>query len=315
MRGLFFYSAVLFFSFAKDFLVPIVLATLLAMVFGPIRRIFDEKGIAPWITSVLLVGSLLAALIVIVAAIIVPVSGYVESLPRIEEEIQVKLSSISDAFSGLFEASRRLSDLLKNHAANVPQVELRGNGLLASAALVVPSAIAQIMLTLILLLLLLASGDMFYEKLIAIIPTVQDKRRAIRIMFEIERKLSRYLLTVTTINFLLGCTLTFILWLFDMPNPLVFGVIAFIFNFVPYLGPLASMLAATAVALISSNGVGFAITIAATYLMTMTIEGQIITPYFVGRRLSLNTVVVSFRSRFGLGFGPSRECCWQSHYW
>jgi len=290
--GLFFYASILFLSFAKDFLVPIVLAFLLAMVFGPIRRVFDAKGVAPWITSLILVGTLLTAVGCVLGAIIVPVSGYVESLPRIEGEIQIKLAGISDAFSGLFEASRHLSDLLKNRAANVPQVELRGNGLLANAALIVPAMIAQILLTLILLLFLLASGDMFYEKLIAIMPTVQDKRRAVSIMFEIERKLSRYLLTVTTINLLLGCTLAAILWLLDMPNPLVFGVIAFVFNFVPYLGPMASMLAATAVALISSSGISFSVGVAAIYLMVMALEGQIITPYFVGRRLSLNTVVV-----------------------
>lgn len=290
--GLFIYASILFLSFAKEFLVPIVLAFLLALVFSPIRRIFDTRGVPPAITSVIIVGTLIAGLTLVLGAVVVPISGYIESLPRIEQDIQLKLTGISETFSGLFEASRRLTDILKSHAANVQQVELRGNGLITSAALIVPAMLAQALFTLILLLFLLASGDMFYEKLVEVMPTIQDKHRAMQIAYDIERKLSHYLLTITAINASLACVFALFLWLSGMPNPVLFGVIAFICNFVPYLGPLASLTAATAVALISSDGIGLSIVVAAVYLVVMTIEGHIVTPYFVGRRLSLNTVVV-----------------------
>ncbi|WP_261321419.1 AI-2E family transporter [Rhizobium leguminosarum] len=290
--GLFIYASILFLSFAREFLVPIVLSFLLALVFSPIRRFLDERGVPSVATSLIIIGALIAALAIILGAIIVPVSGYVESLPRIEQAIQEKLAGMSQALSGLFEASRRLTDFLRSHAANVQQVELRGNGLITSAALFVPALIAQTLFTLVLLLFLLASGDILHERLVEILPTVQDKNRAVEISHDIERKLSRYLLTITTINVCLGGVVAALLWLSGMPNPLLFGVLAFICNFVPYLGPLVSMTAACAVALISSSGVGFAVAIASLYLLVMTIEGQIITPYFIGRRLRLNTVVV-----------------------
>lgn len=290
--ALFVYASILFVSLAKDFLVPVLLAFLLALVLSPIRRFFDERGLPPALTSIVLVGALLAALSVVIGAIIVPVSGYIESLPRIEEDIRSKLAGISEALSSILEASRRLSDALKSHAADVEQVELRGNGLVTSAALVIPGLMAQALFTVILLLFLLASGDMFYEKIIEIMPTVQDKRRAVQITHDIERKLSRYLLTIMIINLGLGCAVATLLWAMGMPNPLVFGVIAFVCNFVPYLGPLVSLVAATAVALVSSSGVGLALAVGLAYLCLTTIEGQIITPYFVGRRLRLNTVVV-----------------------
>lgn len=290
--GLFVYASILFVSLAKDFLVPVLLAFLLALVLTPIRRFFDERGLPPALTSIVLVGALLAALSVVIGAIIVPVSGYIESLPRIEEDIHSKLAGISEALSSILEASRRLSDALKSHAADVEQVELRGNGLVTSAALVIPGLMAQALFTVVLLLFLLASGDMFYEKIIEIMPTVQDKQRAVQITHDIERKLSRYLLTIMIINLGLGFAVATLLWAMNMPNPLVFGVIAFVCNFVPYLGPLVSLVAATAVALVSSSGVGLAVAVGLAYLCLTTIEGQIITPYFVGRRLRLNTVVV-----------------------
>ncbi|CAN7639751.1 AI-2E family transporter [Neorhizobium sp. LjRoot104] len=292
VTGLFIYASILCLSLGKDFFVPIVLAFLLALVFSPIRRFFDGFGIPPALTSILIVSILVMGLVAIVGAIIVPVSGYLESLPRIEEDLQLKLAGLSEALSGAFEASRRLADLVKNHAANVQQVELRGNGPLTSAALIVPAMLAQTLLTLILLLFLLASGDLFYEKLVEAMPTVQDKRRAMQIANDIERNLSRYLLTITAINASLAVVMATLLWLIGMPNAVLFGVIAFVCNFVPYLGPLASLLAGTAVALISFDGVGFAAIVAMTYLVVMTFEGQIVTPYFIGRRLRLNTVVV-----------------------
>lgn len=292
ITGLFIYASILCLSLGKDFFVPIVLAFLLALVFSPIRRFFDRFGIPSALTSILIVSLLVMGLVAIVGAIIVPVSGYLESLPRIEEDLQVKLAGLSEALSAAFEASRRLADLVRSHAADVQQVELRGNGPLTSAALIVPAMLAQTLLTLILLLFLLASGDLLYRKLVEAMPTVQDKRRAMQIANDIERNLSRYLLTITAINASLAVVMATLLWLIGMPNALLFGVIAFVCNFVPYLGPLASLLSGTAVALISFDGVWFAAVVAAMYLVVMTFEGQIVTPYFIGRRLRLNTVVV-----------------------
>lgn len=292
IRGLFIYATILCLSLGKDFFVPIVFAFLLAQVFSPIRRFFDGFGVPPALTSIIIVGLVIIGLTAIVGAIIVPVSGYLQNLPRIEEDLQRKLAGLSEALSGAFEASRQVADLLKSHAADVQQVELRGNGPLTSAALIVPAMLAQVLLTLILLLFLLASGDLFYEKLVEAMPTVQDKRRATQIASDIERSLSRYLLTITVINASLGLFIGILLWLMGMPNPILFGVIAFVCNFVPYLGPFTSLMAASAVALISFDGVGFAVAVAGAYLIIMTFEGNIVTPYFIGRRLRLYTVVV-----------------------
>ena len=223
ITGLFIYASILCLSLGKDFFVPIVLAFLLALVFSPIRRFFDRFGIPSPLTSILIVSLLVMGLVAIVGAIIVPVSGYLESLPRIEEDLQVKLAGLSEALSGAFEASRRLADLVKSHAADVQQVELRGNGPLTSAALIVPAMLAQTLLTLILLLFLLASGDLFYKKLVEAMPTVQDKRRAMQIANDIERNLSRYLLTITAINASLAIVVATLLWLIGMPNALLFG--------------------------------------------------------------------------------------------
>lgn len=290
--GLFLYASVFTLNYAKDFLVPIVLAFLLSMVFAPIRRVFDRRGIPSSLTSIVIVFVLLGGLLMLVSALILPVSGWIERGPQIQRDVQSKLSGLSSTFSGVVDATSRLGELTKSHSEDVQQVEVRDSSFISSAALFAPAAITQFLFTLVLLLFLLASGDMFYEKLVHVMPTFKDKKRAMRIAHDIERKLSRYLLTITIINAGLGLAVAVLLWMVGMPSPIIFGVLAFLLNYVPYLGAFVGILVATGVALVSFDGPGWSLAVGVLYLALTSIEGQLITPYFVGRSLRLNTVVV-----------------------
>ena len=290
--GLFLYASVYTLAYAKDFLVPIVLAFLLAMVFGPVRRFFDRRGVPSSLTSLVIVIGLLIAVLAIIGAIGLPVSSWAQNGAGILRSLQTKLSGISGTVSEIFAAVDKLKSATSSSNAQIQQVEVHDNSFMASAALFAPAVLTQFLFTLILLLFILASGDMFYEKIVHVLPTFKDKRQAMRIAHDIERKLSRYLLTITVINAGVGATVMATMWMAGMPNPLVFGVMAFILTYVPYLGALAGILIVTGVALLTFDGVGWAAAVGAIYLFITAIEGQFVTPYFVGRSLRLNTVVV-----------------------
>lgn len=290
--GLFIYASIFALSQGRDFLVPIVLAFLLSMVFAPIRRLLDRWHLPPVLSSFLIVGTLLLGFLSTVAALAMPATGWIENASRIEQRVQKQLQEISGPFSGIFEANERLQSMTRTDSPNVQTVEIQGDSAAARALLVAPSVLAQFVFTLVLLLFLLASGDMFYEKLVHVMPNFRDKRRAARIARDIERKLSRYLLTITLINAGLGVAVTLVMWALGMPYPGVFGVIAFLFNFIPYLGALGGIAIAAMVALVTFDWVGWALIVPGVYFALTTLEGQIITPYFVGRSLRLNTVVV-----------------------
>ena len=100
---------------------------------------------------------------------------------------------------------------------------------------------------------------MFYEKLVHIMPTFKDKRNAIRISYDIERKLSNYLFAITLINAVLGIAIGVSMWLLGMPNPILFGVLAFAFNFVPYLGAIVGVAIAALVGLLTFDHTGAAL--------------------------------------------------------
>lgn len=172
------------------------------------------------------------------------------------------------------------------------RVVVEGPGVATSLVGSAPGVVAQALFTLVLLFFLLASGDMFYEKIVQVMPSFRDKRRAVLIARDIERKLSHYLFTITAINAGLGLAVGIALWQLGMPNPALFGVVAFLLNYIPYIGALAGVLLTAGVGLVSLPDASDAFVAAGVFLALTSIEGQFITPVFVGRNLQLNTVVV-----------------------
>jgi len=291
--GLFIYATIFVLAQAKSFLVPLVMAFLLAMVCGPIRRFLGRCGLGPTLSSFLIVLTLITAFMGVAGALAVPVSDWVDNAPRIELQIKHRIADLSESLDGVFQANKQIKQMTEHDdGSQVQKVDVQSNSMASALMMLAPSMVAQCIFTLVLLLFLLASGDMFYEKLVHVMPNFRDKRRAIRIAYSIERKLSRYLFTITIINAGLGVSVGLVMWGFGMPDPIVFAIAAFMFNFVPYLGALAGILVSAVVALLAFDWMGWAPIIAGVYLVLTTLEGQMITPHFVGRRLRLNTVVV-----------------------
>jgi predicted PurR-regulated permease PerM len=146
--------------------------------------------------------------------------------------------------------------------------------------------------TLILLLFLLASGDMFYEKLVKSLPTLTDKKRGVRIARTVQREVSRYLLTISLINTGLGAVIAAGMLAIGMPNPVLWGVLAALLNFIPYLGSLLGIVLVGLVALVSFDAIWPALLAPLIYLACTAVEAQLVTPLVIGRRLEMNPVVI-----------------------
>lgn len=296
--GLFLYASVFALSQAEAFFVPVVLGFLLSMVLAPVRRRLDRLGVNGWLSSFLIVSVLLCLLGGLLTALSMPVSKWVDNAPRIERQVEHKFATLSKPLNQVLQVNDKLSSIgqTKDQDSHSPEARpvhvSQGESMTTQAALLAPTMLAQFLFTLVLLFFLLASGDMFYEKLVHVMPTFRDKRRATRIVYNAERKLSRYLSTITVINLGLGVVVGAAMALLGMPDPIVFGTAAFLLNFVPYLGALAGIIVAGAIALVSFDWLGWPFIVMGIYLALTTLEGQIITPYFVGRSLRLNTVVV-----------------------
>lgn len=281
---------------SRSFLMPVVLAFLLSLTFSPIRRGMSRLGIAPFVTAVTVIVFIIGLTGATIMGLSQPVQSYAKNAPQIMRDVEWKLRGLNSAMDNMAKASdevEKLADGGKSTTRSEPErVIVDKPSLLQNAVANTPVIIAQLVMTLALLFFMIASGDMFYEKIIQASPTFSDKRRALKIMFQIERKISRYFLTITLINACLGIAIGLVLYLAGMPNPAVFGVMAFVLNYIPFLGAVSGAAVTFAIGIVSLDTVGEAGLMASIYLGMNAVEGQLITPYAVGRSLRLNPVVV-----------------------
>ena len=155
-----------------------------------------------------------------------------------------------------------------------------------------PEFIASAVVMLILLYFLLAYDGVFLTKIIKVTPRLGDKKRAVSIMREIETQISRYLVTITVINIGLGLAVGTTVYFLGLRNPIMWGVMVAILNFVPYLGALTGIICMTLGAVLSYDSLGYALIFPGSYMLIAILEGNFITPWVLGRSLTLNPVII-----------------------
>lgn len=279
--------------FAREFFMPVVLAFLFALTLTPIVRFLRKRGIPSPISATLLVFFTAGSLAIAGYMLSGPVTDLVNEAPQIGSQIRERLSELRGPIDRLLRISRDIDEATDNvTAADTQRVVVQQPGIISRAAGNLLSAGTTIAITLMLTVFLLASGTLFYEKIVQSFGTLSDKKRALRIVYDVEREISRYLLTVAVINFCLGAAIGLGLWAIGMPMPFVWGAAAALLNFLPYIGAAMTIIGVSAVSLVSFETLTMAAIPPAFVLMCNIIEGQIVTPVTVGRRLELNAVAV-----------------------
>jgi predicted PurR-regulated permease PerM len=210
-----------------------------------------------------------------------------ESLATLQRRIQ-PLRRPVEKVTQAAEQVEQATDLDKK----TPQVEIKGPSLtkqvFGGTTALLSTAIVVIFLT----YFLLASGELFLHKLVAVLPQLKDKKTAVRIVRETQSQISLYLVVTTMINAGVGVATGVALALVGMPNPVLWGVVAAVLNFVPYIGGLVNTIILTLAAFLTFEDTGRALLIPIVFTLINILEGNLITPMIVGRRMRLNTVAV-----------------------
>ena len=277
--------------FARDLILPIVLGFLLALTLSPLSRTMSRLGIAHIVSAIALVSATGLLILVIIGGTAGTIAMWSDELPQMGAEIREKLRVMSDAVEGVRAATEEVEEFSETEGAT-QEVIVKQPGLLDSAFNTIAQIGATLVVTLVLALLLLSSGDLFYRKLVQAFPTMSGKKRALSTVYKIERQVSRYLLTITVINSALGACLWLYLTALGMPNAYVWGIAAALLNFLPYIGGLIGTVMVGAFAIVHFDTLGYALLAPLGYQILTGFEGQFITPWLVGRRLSMNTVAV-----------------------
>lgn len=282
---------------ARDLLLPIVIALILSLVFLPLVRGMKRWWIPVPIGAGIVVFGLLAAFLGGVFTLAEPASDWLARAPAGLREIDAKVRRITGSVHDVATATAQVQVMTEEFAAGTAAVPVQEVVVQAPSLVMVALGAAQqfsisAISTLVLLFFLLACGDLFLRKTIAATRRLSDKKRAVDILRQVESAVSTYLLTVTTINIGLGAAVALALYLLGVPNPLLWGVMVGVFNFIPYLGDIASFSVLTVIGLLSFDELWRGLMVPGVFCVLTAAEGYLITPLVVGRRLSLNPVVI-----------------------
>jgi predicted PurR-regulated permease PerM len=145
---------------------------------------------------------------------------------------------------------------------------------------------------LLLLYLLLASGDLFLRKLVEVLPVFREKRTAVAVTEQVQQAVTQYILTTLMINVGQGLVVGLALWGLGMPSPWLWGGLTVVLEFIPYLGATGMLLLLTVAAFSQFDALGHVLLIPGTYLGIAALQNNVVSPLVYGQRLKLNPVAV-----------------------
>ncbi len=278
---------------ARDFVVPIVLGMHLALVLSPAVRALRRLGLPGPVGAALVLLGLLTAVGVGFYVLAGPTRTWLEKLPESFRMVEYRIRDLRKPVEAVGQAADWVERLAAADSTSTrpPAVAVQTRSLKEMLFSATHIMLAGIVLTVLAAYFFLGWGNLSLRKLIRVLPTLPGKQRAVEIARETERQVSAYLLTITLVNALLGVALSSALWLLGVPNPALWGALAFVLNFIPYLGPLIGMVVLGVVALVTFPGLGQALLVPAVYFLLHNVETNLITPLVLSRRFTLNPLV------------------------
>jgi predicted PurR-regulated permease PerM len=293
--GIFLILAFAAIAAGRDFLMPVTLAGLLFFVFTPLRRLARRHGFPDALTAAFVTLGLVVAVALIAFGASGPIQQAARNLPTISVKLEQKFREVRQSIAEFQEAAEAIEEVQEggpDTGAPPIRVEEAGDSTLESVLKFTPTIAGQVIFTLFLLFFMLASGDLLYLKIVQSFDSLSEKRSAYLALRQIEDSLGNYLGAITIINACLGLAIGLAMFAWGMPGALLFGLGAFVLNYIPYLGAITGIILSGIVALVIMPGLFWPMMVSGTYLLLTSLEGQVITPYFVSRRLQMNTVVV-----------------------
>jgi predicted PurR-regulated permease PerM len=275
-----------FLYFGRALLLPILAAAVIALTLAPSVRIAKRHGVSPWLTAMFVVLVALGVVGLVAMAIAGPVAQWIARAPEIGATVKERLSVLDRPFAAL----HQLENTLFGHdgtATNATPPDV----VLPVVAFVTPAA-GELLLFFGALLFFLVGEQELRVRLVSAFEDRDAKLRFLKIVNDIEKNLAGYLALVTVINAALGTVVAIAAFLLGFPNPVIFGFLAALLNYVPYVGPAVMVTVLFGVGLVTFPSLGYALVAPIGMIALTTAEGHFITPTIVGRRLTLNPLLV-----------------------
>lgn len=297
LTGIFFLLVLYTMYFAASLVMPIALAFLLSLVLSPVVRLMVSCRIPQGLSALLVMLGVAASMVAAVYALAEPAAQWMDKAPQELRRLEYKLSWVKEPIKKIQQTREQVKEMTDVEGGSGDgRAEGTNSGPTFSLVDIVlartPNVIYGVAVTLVLLFFVLASGDAFLNKMVQITPKLRDKKRVVETAREIQRHVSIYLGTITIINIVVAGIVALAMYIIGMPNPVLWGVMVGLLNYVPYLGVAVSLVIITFVSLLTFNGLVQILLPAAVIFAINVVEGQFLTPILAGRRLRLSPVAV-----------------------
>ncbi len=309
LTGIFILMVLYTMYFAASLILPITVALLLNLIFSPVCRFMVMTLRIPQTLSALVIMlSVAATMAAGVYAFAAPAAEWMETLPSELRRLEYKLAWVKEPIKKVQETKEQVDRITNVDNDAGSQAPSGSAGAAVGTVSLVDSVLTEtsdllygMSVMLILLFFLLSSGDAFLNKMVQVTPTLADKKKVVETARDIQRHVSVYLGTITLINIAIGVIVALAMYILGMPNPLLWGAMLTVLNYIPYLGPLICIAVVGFVSLLTFDTPAEVLLPPAVIFAVNILEGQFVTPILAGRRLALSPVAV-FLSLVVLGW-------------
>jgi predicted PurR-regulated permease PerM len=291
-------GAIGFLYFARPVVLPVFLACVAGMALKPLIRWSTSLHIPPALSAAVVLCLLVGAIGVGFFQLGRPALTWMNEAPQHMTDLRQRVQNMFPRIARFNQAAAAVNNLgateaeKKEQQEKAPTVEVKDSRGTSSILDWTGTFLVGLGETLVLIYLLLASGDLFLQKLVRVMPTLSDKKRVIEVSHEIQQNISNYLFSVSLINIGLGIVVGAGLYFMGVPNAAMWGMLVAVLNFVPYFGPITGVLVLGTVGLLTFDTLWTGLLPPAWYLLLHLLEANLITPVLLGRRFTLNPVVI-----------------------
>src|SRR6185295_2346710 len=283
--------------FGKEVILPVALAILLKLLLQPILDFLCSVLRLPTtIGALILICGLFAGVAAIGFSVSGPASGWIQKAPEVLPALKQKLVLLRQPIEYMQKSFKEIEDVATAPAVEnekpAPVAVKDQSGIAATLAAGTLTTMARLLSTMVILFFLLAAGDRLLRGFIEVLPSFSDKRRAIDIASEIQHQIGGYLVTITIMNLGVGLITGLAMWAFGLGDPILWGSVAFLLNYVPILGPLTGIGLFLLAGIVTLDWPWPALAPALIYTLIHIVEGEGITPMLLAKRFTLNPVLV-----------------------
>lgn len=276
-------------TLTKQLLIPLVLASFIGLALNPIVARASHLGIPRWLAASVLVIGLIAAIGSGIGMLTQPALDWFHQAPTAIRSFVPKLRAVTQPLEAANRATQSLTGPTRQQQpTQQPTLSISAWDIVATT----PKVLAGVLTVVLLVFFFLVYGDLMLRRLVEASPGFGYKRHAVSIVRGIQYEVSRYILTAALINFGLGAITAGMLLFYHMPDPLLWGAVAMLANFIPYVGAITTTTVLAVVGLLNFNGPGPALLPALTFAGITAFEGNVVTPLIQGHRMRLSPIAI-----------------------